>query len=179
MKKEKITLIKPKKKEEKNYKLLGSIILLIVGIILLTNSNQAVICVCYCIGALIGIFGIYHFIQYYKMKKEFNVENNFNLISGVVSIFIGIILIILASAIEAFLRFIIGIILIINGIKKIKDSIDFQSYITLTIGIVEVAIGLYTILAENIIIAIVGFLLIVSSMIDIIKSLKDQKNKVS
>lgn len=180
MKTQKTTIIKPKKiqnKEQKNYELIGSIIMLIIGIILFTNSSKAVVIVCYCIGAAISLFGGYNLLNYYRLKKELNIENTSNLIIGVTTIFIGIIFIILASAIETFLRFIIGIILIISGIQKIKTSIDFNDYITLTTGIVLVAIGLYTILAENIVFAIVGLLLIISSILDIIKYYREQKNK--
>lgn len=178
MKTQKTTIIKPQKvkeKEKKNYDLIGSIIMLIIGIILLTNSSKAVIIVCYCIGGAIAAFGAYNLINYYRLKKELNIENNTNLILGVTTIFIGIIIIILASAIETFLRFIIGAVLVVSGIKKIKSSIDFRNYFVLTAGIILVAIGLYTILAENIIFAIVGLLLIVSSVLDIIKYIQEQK----
>ena len=180
MKKEKTTIIKPKKvqdKETKNYELISSIIMLIIGIILFTNSSKAIVIVCYCIGTAISIFGGYNLLNYYRLKKELNIENTNNLIVGITSLFIGIILILLASAIETFLRFIIGVILIISGIKKIKTSLDNNNYIILTTGIIIVAIGLYTILAENIVFAIVGLLLIVSSIIDIFKYYKDKKNK--
>lgn len=175
---EKTTLIKPKKeKKEKtnNYALIGSIIMLIIGIILFTNSSKAIIIVCYLIGAFICAIGTYNLINYYRLKKELNIENTTNLIIGVTTLFIGIVVIILASAIETFLRFIIGIILIINGLKKIKDSIDYTNYITLIIGIVLVGIGLYTVLAENIIFTIVGLLMIISSINDIIKYFKTEK----
>lgn len=178
MKKEKITLIKPKKNKEnkhKNIDLISSIIMFIIGLILLTNSSKAVIIVCYCIGAAITAFGSYNLFKYYSLKKELNIEDNVKLILGVTTIFIGIVIIILASAIETFLRFIIGIILVTNGIKYIKTSIDSHNYLILTTGIVLVAIGLYTILAENIIFAIVGLLLITSSIIDIIKYFKNKK----
>lgn len=175
---EKTTLIKPKKEKDKkinNNALIGSIIMLIIGIILFTNSSKAIIIVCYVIGAFICAFGTYNLINYYRLKKELNIENTTNLIIGVTTLFVGLVVIILASAIETFLRFIIGIILIINGLKKIKDSIDYRNYITLIIGIVLVGIGLYTVLAENIIFAIVGLLMIISSITDIIKYLKTEK----
>lgn len=178
MTKQKETLIKPKKNKEKdakNYELVSSLVMLIIGIILLTNSSKAVILVCYFIGSAIIIFGSYHLLSYYRLKKELNIEKTTSLILGVTSVFIGLIFILLASAIETFLRFIIGIILIINGIKRITSSIDFRNYIELVIGIILVALGLYTILAENIVFAIIGALLIVSSVMDIIKYCKEKK----
>lgn len=180
MKSQKATIIKPKKvkekeKENKNYGLIASIAMLIIGIILLTNSSKAVIIVCYCIGAVIAIFGGYNLLNYYRLKKELNIESSSHLIIGVIAVFIGMIMIILASAIETFLRFIIGMILIISGIQKSKNAIDYKDYFILLTGILLIAIGLYTILAENLVFAIVGLLLIISSIIDIIKYMKNQK----
>lgn len=178
MKKEKTTLIKPQKlkeKEFKNYEWIAPVAMLLIGIILFTNSNKAVVIACYFIGSVITIFGAYHLLNYYRLKKELNIENTTSLILGVITVFSGIIIIILASAIETFLRFIIGIVLITSGIKKIKTSIDFHNYFILLVGIVLVAIGLYTILAENIIFTIVGALLIISSILDIIKLFKEKK----
>lgn len=179
MKKENVKIIKPKKKreeeEKRNWELIAAIITGIIGLILFTNSSKAVIFVCYAIGLAISIFGVYHLISYYRLKKEMNIENNVSLILGSCAVFIGIIVIILASAIETFLRFIIGVVLIISGLNKIMTSIDLRNYIVLTTGIILVAIGLYTILAENIVFAIVGLLLIISSVIDIVKYIKEQK----
>ncbi len=177
MKSQKTKLIKPQKNRKKNInlELIGAIIMFITGLILITNSSKAVIIICYCIGILISLFGGFNLLNYYRLKKELKIENTTNLIIGVITVFIGIITIILASAIETFLRFIIGLILILNGLSKIKISIDNQNYIIMTIGIVLVGIGLYTVLAENIVFIIVGSLLILSSIIDIIKYFKNQK----
>lgn len=176
----KTTLIKPKRvkeKEAKNLKILGPIIMLIIGIILFTNSAKAIIIVCYLIGAIFIIFGAYNFISFYRLKKELNIESNKNMVMGTVAIFIGIIIILLSGAIETCLRFIIGCALVINGIKKIMESLNTHNYIILTEGIIFIGMGLYTVLAENIIFQIVGLLLIISSIIDLVTYFKEQKNK--
>lgn len=178
MKNSKTTIIKPQKvkeKENKKLEFIASIVMMIIGIILITNSSKAVIIVCYSIGTVISIFGAYHLLNYYRLKKELNIESNPNLIIGVTTLLIGILTMILASAIETFLRFLIGIILIISGIQKAKTSIDRRDHLILLTGIVLIAIGLYTILAENIVFAIVGLFLIISSIIDMIKYIKNQK----
>ena len=178
MKKEKTSLIKPKRireKETKNYELILSIVMLMIGIILFTNSNKAIVIICYIIGVITTLFGSFNLLNYYRMKNELNIENNFNLITGVLSVFIGIIIIILASAIENFLRFIIGLILLLNGLKRIKLSIDYRLYFELVLSIILIALGLYTILAENIIFNIIGLLLIISSTFDIFKFFQKPK----
>lgn len=174
MKKEKVTLIKPKK-ENKNKELILPIVLLIVGIILLTNSTKVVIFACYLIGATLLALGIYNLISYYNQKKQFNYENNQNLLFGVILITGGLLTILLASTIEELLRVVIGIILIIHGIKKIFSSIDKKNYLNLFEGVLLIIIGLYTMLSQNVVFMIVGIILIIASVIDFIDIYKQQK----
>ncbi len=103
MKKEKTTLIKPKKikdKEPQKTTLIFSLISLVLGIILLTSSTKAVIVVCYMIGGIVTLFGIYHLFRYYKLKQELKIEDNQKLIFGVTFLFIGLVIVILSSALE-------------------------------------------------------------------------------
>jgi len=176
----KTTLIKPKKLKEKEMKkleILGPLLSLVLGIILFTDSSKAVIFVFYGIGALIILFGLYHLVSYYRLKKELKIEDNRKLMMGCSALFIGIVTILLAGAIETFLRFILGFIFIVHGIQKIILSLNQRNYVILTEGILFVGIGLYTILAENIVFQILGVLLIVSSVIDFVNLVKIQKNK--
>lgn len=178
MKEEKTTLIKPKKrkeKESKNLKIIGPILMLILGIILLTNSSKAVIIVFYCIGALFILIGAYNFIRYYQLKKDLNIEDNNKLILGTSTLFIGILTLLLSGAIETFLRFIIGILLIYNGLKNAVISLNSKNYISLLIGIALIGMGLYTILADNILFQIVGVLLIIASVVDFVGLLSQKK----
>lgn len=178
MKSQKTTIIKPervKAKEAKKWDIIAPIIMLIIGIILFTNSSTAVVIVCYIIGTIGLVIGGYNLLSYSKLKKELNVEDTNKLILGIAAIAIGLIVIVLSSAIETFLRFIIGIVLISSGIQKTIPSIDNRNYLFLTEGIIFIALGLYTILAENIVFTIIGLLLIISSIMDLINYYKEQK----
>lgn len=181
MKSQKTTIIKPervKAKEAKKWDMIAPIFMLIIGIILFTNSSTAVVIVCYIIGTIGLVIGGYNLLSYSKLKKELNVEDTNKLILGISAIAIGLIVILLSSAIETFLRFIIGVVLISSGIKKAIPSIDNRNYLFLIEGIIFIALGLYTILAENIVFTIIGLLLIISSIMDLINYYKEQKNKL-
>ncbi len=176
MKKEKVTLIKPKKEQTKNNSaLLSALASLIIGIILFTDSGKAIIITFYCIGAVFLLVGIFNFISYYKTKKQLNIEDNNKLVLAASALFIGIIILLLSSTIEKFLRFILGIILIFNGLRNIIISIQTRNYIPIVIGLIFVGTGLYTILVGNIILQVVGILLIVSSIVDFVGILANNK----
>lgn len=168
----KTVLITPKEKQKKG--LIESIILLVLGIILVTNSNSIVTMAFQIIGILIILFGIYRILGYFKLKKQFNQIDSEALISGILIITTGIIILLLASILEVGLRYIIGIYLLGNGISKLLiathlKEISKQLFITRMItGIIYIILGLYTILIANAALVIIGILLIISSSFDII-----------
>ena len=178
MKEEKTTLIVPKKKkksEKDNSDFLNPLIMLIIGLILTFSSDKFIVLICYFLGVIAIIVGIYNLVKYYKYKKELNYDNNSNLVIGGVAIFIGIIIITLASAIEVGIRYIIGLTLLYNGLKKLSLSLGSKEYYLIVESVIFLGLGLYTILANNIVFTIIGILLVISSILDFISIYKDTK----
>lgn len=173
MKKDKVELIKPNKNKKKDsINFINPLILLILGIILLTNSSKVVIMVIYFIASIFLVYGIYNLISYSQTKKNLNIIDSNKLVLGVSTFFIALVIFILAASIDTFLRFIIGIILIYNGFKNIFDFLNFKSYFSLGVGILLTIMGIYTITCENIILQIIGCLLIIASVIDFLNLLE-------
>ncbi len=170
-------IIKPNDKKKKG--IIESIILLILGIVLVTNSNQIVTVIFQIIGICFILYGIYKLYHYIMLKKQFKTEDSDTLISSIISIAIGLLIILLASVLEIGLRYIIGFYLILNGISKMIMYLHIKSpkskifYTNISISIVYILLGLYTIFIANAAFVIVGILLIVSSIIDLFNSFKN------
>ncbi len=169
-------LIKPKNKQKTNS--INSIILLILGIILATNSNKIITLGFQLIGICIITFGIYKIIKYINLKKQFKIEDSETMISGIITITVGILIVVLASILEIGLRYIIGFYLILNALGKImiaKTILDHKNpiFISNTIAsIILLILGLYTIFVANAALIIVGIFLIISSLVDLFTNLK-------
>lgn len=164
-------------KENKSKNILSILITLILGIILVTNSNKIVIITFQLIGTIILLFGIYKIIGYFKLRKQFQVEDTATLLSGILGITIGLLTIFLSSAIEISLRYLLGFFLILNGISKLTTSLTWKGksplFFSLLIeGIILLIFGLYSIFFQNAALMIIGILLIVSSLIDFITYLQ-------
>lgn len=189
MKYEKTELIKPKSKKKKNTeddfskykKYISPTLMGIIGIVFLTNSNDIIIYACYILGAIIAGFGTFNIIKYLQAKKQFNFEDPIVLNTGIICITIGIIFIVLASIIKTFLNLIVGIWLITTAISKLIGinalyTIDRKSANLFTIeAFILLAMGLYTIFFQNIILTIVGIWLIISAVIDLYNLLNKKK----
>lgn len=169
-------IIKPEQKKKKNW--ISSVILLILGIVLITNSNSFITIILQIIGAIITLFGGYRLLEYFKIKKQFKMDDNMALMSGIISITVGLLTILLAGVIEIGLRYLLGFFLLLNGINKIIFSFELKEtyktlFITnLTEAVVIIILGLYTIFFQNAALMIIGIFLIISSIIDFFSLLK-------
>lgn len=162
-----------KTKENRKKGLFGSILLLLLGIILITNSNSIVTFAFQIIGAIVITYGIFQIIKYLNLKKQFKIEDSETLMSGIIKITIGLLIILLASILEVGLRYILGIYLIMNGINKLwiasslserKSKFFINNIVN---GSIFILLGLYTILIANAALVFVGILLIISAIFDI------------
>lgn len=165
-------LITPKDKQKKG--MTESIILLILGIILITNSNRIVTIAFQIIGFIIALVGIYRIFRYISLKKQFKTEDVDALTSGIIIISVGILIILIASILEVGLRYILGFYLLWNGMNKLVIATALKSnnqklFISrLITSIIYIVLGLYSILIANAALIIIGILITVSSLVDII-----------
>lgn len=187
---EKVELIKPKSKKQekkeqdlknsfnKNKKFISPILMGIVGFIFLTNSNTIIIYACYILGAIIAGFGIYNIIKYIQLKNQLKIEDSVKLNTGIISIAIGLLVILLSSIIETFLNIIIGTWLIITGVTKLIGISELYSVdkktanLNIIEAIIVIAMGLYSIFFQNIVLTIIGIWMIIGAGIDLYNLLK-------
>ena len=187
---EKVELIKPKSKKQekkeqdlrdsfnKNKKFISPVLMSIVGFIFLTNSNTIIIYACYILGAIIAGFGIYNVIKYIQLKNQLKIEDSVKLNTGIISIAIGLLVILLSSVIETFLNIIIGAWLIITGVTKLIGISELYSVdkktanLNIIEAIIVIAMGLYSIFFQNIVLTIIGIWMIIGAGIDLYNLLK-------
>ena len=187
---EEVEIIKPGSKKKirnvdnitnifnKDRKILSPIIMGIVGLILLTNSDEVIILACYIIGGLILGFGIYSIIGYYKLKKELHIENTTKMNIGILTIAIGIFIILLASLIKTFMNLLLGIWLIATGItklltvSKLYNTDRKAANFNLIEAIIVIFMGLYSIFFQNIFLTIIGIWMIIYAGIELYNVLK-------
>lgn len=184
---EKVELIKPKSKKKKNEKytikdtynnhknLLLPIVMLLIGIVFLTNSNDVIIYAFYIIGAIIISFGIYNVIRYLQIKEQLKIEDSNKLTTGIITIAIGLLIILLSSIIQTFLNILIGLWLIVTGFKKIIESNNVDTKTKnfyLVEAVIYIGMGIYSIFFQNILLTIIGIWMIIGSIIEIYSQLK-------
>ena len=127
--------------------------------------------------ALAG-FGIYNVIKYIQLKNQLKIEDSVKLNTGIISIAIGLLVILLSSVIETFLNIIIGAWLIITGVTKLIGISELYSVdkktanLNIIEAIIVIAMGLYSIFFQNIVLTIIGIWMIIGAGIDLYNLLK-------
>lgn len=157
----------------------ASILFLILGILLFTNSGEMVKFITYILGVIFVVFGSIKLYSYYKAKETIS---SIQLTLGITAIVIGIIIMFCNGVIEFVIRIVMGGYILASGLNKLIVALNSKNYnnkwiILLIISILLISCGLYTILKSNIVLEALGIVLIIYSSIDIISYLMYPKNK--
>lgn len=167
----KAEIVKPKKeeKETKSVKEAGNIITpiiyLVLGLLLIFKNEKVMEFFFYVVGIIIIIYGIKSFVVYYQ-NKELVRYKNINLSIAIVSVIIGVLLILLSGALQAFVQYTIGFIFIFIGLSRLLVSISFNNYKSLStlINIALIIFGVCSMFSNLILIGL-GIILVINSIL--------------
>ncbi len=167
--------------------LLTSTILLLLGLLLIFQSEITIISISYIIGGILialGILGIIKFIR--SVNNEYKEE--LNIVYGVVTIILGILVIKNPEAIASILPIIIGIGIIINSATKLQYAFELKAAnnnlwkSTLIISLISTVFGVILLFnpfkGAVFITKIVGILIAFYAILDIVSTFSIRRNVV-
>lgn len=165
--------------------LISSIILLVIGILLIFQSEVTIISISYLIGTLLIAMGAIAIIKYIKNINNVAREE-LDIFYGVVTIILGIIVIYNPEAIASIIPIIIGIGIVISSATKLqyalelKASLNYQWKTTIVISIISAVCGVILICnpfkGAVVIMQIIGGFIVAYSILDIISTITIKKN---
>ena len=106
--------------------LLNSIMLVVLGFLLIFESEATIVSISYIIGAIIIVLGVVAGLKYVKNINN-NSRNEWDIVYGIVSVVLGVVIIKNPHAIASIIPFIVGIIIIINSAAKLQYSIEMKN----------------------------------------------------
>ena len=159
--------------------IVSSIIFLIVGALLVANPDRVIAIISYLVGVILLAVGIYELIKnYYNTKADSNTPSN-DLILGITIMIIGVVFIVLANSIGVAVRYVFGAWMIFSGISRLISALPLDrnsnTFITqIVIASLLILIGLYTILASNVALQVVGIVMMIYAILDIVAILTNK-----
>ena len=112
-------------KELKKNMILLAVFYLILGIILVLFPEGSGYAICYLIGGLTIIYGIFHLVLYQRTKSPF-VTYRYDLVQGIIGLAIGIYVMIVPEILIETLPVVLGVVVMIDSIVKIQNAWDLK-----------------------------------------------------
>jgi len=164
--------------------LLSSIILATLGLLLIFQSEITIIAIAYIIGGVLIAIGVLTLLNYIR-EIDNPLRNELNIIYGIVSIVLGIIVIKNPPAMASVIPLVIGVIIIINSAAKLEYSLELKKSnndlwkTTMILSIITVLCGILLIFnpfaGAVVLTKIVGILIFVYAILDIISTVAFEK----
>ena len=154
--------------------LFSSICFLVIGAILTAYADRIMDAVYNTIGTILVIIGIISISHFIIHKRKENISFTGSLVYGIIAITIGLVFIAFHTIIDESIRFIIGSWILFSGIIRLINAIrlnDLKSpkFVTLlTASIILIALGIYTILTNGLVVRVIGIITIIYSIIEIV-----------
>ena len=150
-----------------------SLITALIGIFLVAWPDVAIRIIAYIAGVFFVIKGAYQIINYFISKGQNDFFNN-NLLSGVISVLVGITVLVMGEEIANVFRVIIGIWMIYESLVRMNTAIrlhaagiDAWKYI-LILALAMLVLGVFVTFYSGAVMALIGWMMILVGIIGIV-----------
>lgn len=165
--------------------LITSSVLIILGILLLFQSELTILSISYVLGAILIAIGVLAIIRFVKNDNNLT-KSELDIIYGVVTIIMGLLIIQNPQAIASVIPIILGIAIIINSATKLQYAFELKRNsndrwkVTMLVSIISTICGVMLLFnpfrGAVLLTKIVGIFIIIYSILDIISTITIKKN---
>ena len=153
--------------------IIESLALIILGILFIVLQDKMVQVLAYIFGVFFVVKGGFQIINYFIVKGQKDFFNN-DLLFGVISVLVGIVLLALGEEITNVFRIIVGIVIIYESLVRINSAIKLANAKVdtwksiLVLALIMLVIGIFVTFNSGAVITLIGALMIVTGIIGII-----------
>ena len=162
----------------------SSIALIVLGFLLIFYSEVTILSISYVIGGILIAIGAIALIKYISNINK-DIKNEIDIVYGIGTIILGIIVISSPKAIASIIPFVLGVLIVINSTAKIDYSFKLRKnknnlwISTLIVALVALVCGVLLIFnpfaGAEFITKIIGIILVVYAVLDIISTIRISK----
>lgn len=162
----------------------SSIALIILGFLLIFYSEVTILSISYIIGGILIAIGALALIKYISNINK-DVRNEIDIVYGIGTIILGILVISNPRAIASIIPFVLGVLIIINSTAKIDYSFKLKKsknklwISTLIVALIALVCGVLLIFnpfaGAKFITKVIGIILVVYAILDIISTIRISK----
>lgn len=160
--------------------ILGAIALVVLGVLLIFESEATIVTISYVIGGVLVAIGVLALLKFYKEVKD-NQDTGMDLVYGIISVVLGIIVISNPKAVASIIPIVMGLIIIINSGTKLQYSIELKKNnnnlwkSTMVLSLISTLCGVLLIFnpfkGATFLTRLIGFLILLYAVLDIISTI--------
>ena len=160
--------------------ILGALALGVLGILLIFESEATIVTISYVIGGILVAIGVLALLKFYKEVKE-NDDTGMDLVYGIISIVLGIIVISNPKAVASIIPIVMGLIIILNSGTKLQYSIELKKNgnnlwkSTMILSLISTFCGVLLIFnpfkGAAFLTRLIGFLILFYAVLDIVSTI--------
>ena len=162
----------------------SSIALVVLGLLLIFYSELTILSISYVIGGILIAIGVIALIKYISNINK-DIKNEIDIVYGIGTIILGIIVISNPKAIASIIPFVLGVLIVINSTAKIDYSFKLRKnknnlwISTLVVALIALICGVLLIFnpfaGAEFITKIIGAILLIYAILDIISTIRISK----
>lgn len=159
--------------------------LMVLGILLLFQSEITILSISYVLGAILIAIGVLAIIRFIKNTNN-STKSELDIVYGVVTVILGLLIIQNPQAIASIIPIILGITIIINSATKLQYSFELKANknnqwkATMLVSIISTICGVVLLFnpfkGAVLLTQVVGIFIIIYSVLDIISTIAIKKN---
>ncbi len=105
--------------------IITSIILAVLGILLIVATEATIISISYIIGGVLILLGFFGLVDYIR-KIDSEVKTSVDLVYGIVTVILGVLIVMNPKAIASIINYVLGIIIVISSAVKLNYAIQLK-----------------------------------------------------
>lgn len=161
--------------------IITSIVLMILGILLIFQSETTIMIISYIVGGILVAAGALALVRYVKNAKEPRLNNELDIMYGIITIIFGLIIIENYQAVASVIPIVLGIGIIISSAAKLNYAFQLRANknnlwkTTMIISIISTIFGVILLFnpfkAAMGIMKVIGILIVIYAILDLISTI--------
>lgn len=161
--------------------IITSIVLMILGILLIFQSETTIMIISYIVGGILVAAGALALVRYVKNAKEPRLNNELDIMYGIITIIFGLIIIKNYQAVASVIPIVLGIGIIISSAAKLNYAFQLRANknnlwkTTMIISIISTIFGVILLFnpfkAAMGIMKVIGILIVIYAILDLISTI--------
>ena len=158
--------------------LISSVCLSILGLLLIFEPTAVIVSISYIIGAVLIAMGVLGAMRYFYAE----IKSIIDIVYGVVTVILGIVVILYPNAIAKIIPYIMGILIIVSSVTKIQYAITLKKYnnemwkSSLIISLITLIFGLFLVFnpfaAAEFVLKLVGWIILIYGILDLVSTIR-------